>query len=47
TSPGVPSNLNNWDTALSQPFDLSIHDFNRFFNKLKLVIKVKSIQRNG
>ncbi|GJV60088.1 putative reverse transcriptase domain-containing protein [Tanacetum coccineum] len=43
TSHGVPSNLDNWDMALPQPFDFLIHDLYRFLNKPKLVIKVKSI----
>ncbi|GKG03454.1 hypothetical protein Tco_0311090, partial [Tanacetum coccineum] len=47
TSPGVPSNLDYWNAASLQPFNFTVYDFYRLFEKLKLVIKVKSIQRNG
>nr|GEU57154.1 putative ribonuclease H-like domain-containing protein [Tanacetum cinerariifolium] len=40
--PRVPSNLDNWDTASSQLFDIAIHDFYRLFNKMKLVIQLES-----
>nr|GEX54721.1 hypothetical protein [Tanacetum cinerariifolium] len=33
--------------ALLQPFEFSIHDFYGFFHKMKLIIKMESIQRNG
>ncbi|GJY91284.1 ribonuclease H-like domain-containing protein [Tanacetum coccineum] len=41
TSPGVPSNLDNWDTASPQLFDFAIHDYDWFLDELKLVIKMK------
>ncbi|GKD89467.1 hypothetical protein Tco_1364974 [Tanacetum coccineum] len=47
TSLGVPSNLDYWDTALLQPFNFTVHNLDGFLDKLKLVIKMKFIQRNG
>nr|GEV97017.1 hypothetical protein [Tanacetum cinerariifolium] len=44
TSPRVPPNLDNWDTALLQPFDFSIYDFYWFLDEMKLVINIESIQ---
>ncbi|GJW65660.1 hypothetical protein Tco_0117544 [Tanacetum coccineum] len=45
-SPRVPSNLDNWDTGLPQLFEFAIHDFNRLFNKMELVIHMETFQRN-
>ncbi|GJZ36565.1 hypothetical protein Tco_0582756 [Tanacetum coccineum] len=47
TSPRVPLNFDNWDTALLQSFDFSIHDFCGFLDKMKLVINMESIQRTA
>ncbi|GKG22924.1 hypothetical protein Tco_0388227, partial [Tanacetum coccineum] len=46
TSPRVPLNLDYWNAALLQLFNFTVHDFYRILDKLKLVIKVKSIQWN-
>ncbi|GJU46065.1 hypothetical protein Tco_1482351 [Tanacetum coccineum] len=45
TSPRVPMHFNNWDMALLKTFDLMIHDFDRLFNEMELVINLDSIQR--
>ncbi|GJW44080.1 retrovirus-related pol polyprotein from transposon TNT 1-94 [Tanacetum coccineum] len=47
TSPGVPLNLDDWNAALFQLFNLTIYDLYWFLNKMKLVINMESIQRNG
>ncbi|GJU94440.1 hypothetical protein Tco_1319196 [Tanacetum coccineum] len=45
TSPKVPTYLENWNTALLQMFDLTVHDLDKFFNEVELVIDLDFIQR--
>nr|GEV39901.1 retrovirus-related Pol polyprotein from transposon TNT 1-94 [Tanacetum cinerariifolium] len=42
TSPRVPSNFDNLDTALLQPFNFMIHDLFWFFNESRLLRYAKS-----
>nr|GFB20253.1 hypothetical protein [Tanacetum cinerariifolium] len=41
----VLTHLHNWDMALFQTFDLTVHDFDMFFNKVELAIDLDFIQR--
>ncbi|GKC53811.1 hypothetical protein Tco_1076556 [Tanacetum coccineum] len=45
TSPRVPAYLDNRNTALLQTFDLTIHDFDRFFNEVEFIVDSDIIQR--
>nr|GEX79444.1 ribonuclease H-like domain-containing protein [Tanacetum cinerariifolium] len=46
TSPRVPSDLDNWNAALLQPFDFTMHNFHGFFNEVEFIINVYFIRRN-
>ncbi|GJV13193.1 hypothetical protein Tco_1354734 [Tanacetum coccineum] len=43
TSPRIPAYLNDWDTALLQTFDFTVHDLDGFFNEVELVIDLDFI----
>ncbi|GJW92334.1 hypothetical protein Tco_0169887 [Tanacetum coccineum] len=40
TSYRVPSNLYDWNEALLQPLDLSVHNLYRLFNEMKIAINL-------
>ncbi|GJZ53836.1 hypothetical protein Tco_0608721, partial [Tanacetum coccineum] len=40
TSPRVPSDFDNWNAALLQPLDLTIHNFYWFFNEVEFIVNV-------
>nr|GEX03891.1 copia protein [Tanacetum cinerariifolium] len=44
STPRVPTNFNNRNPALLEPFHLSIHNFYRFLDKMQFVIKLNFIQ---
>ncbi|GJZ17991.1 retrovirus-related pol polyprotein from transposon TNT 1-94 [Tanacetum coccineum] len=45
-SPRVPTNFNNQNPALLEPFHLSIHNLHRFLDKIQFVVELNFIQRN-
>ncbi|GJV66675.1 hypothetical protein Tco_1482184 [Tanacetum coccineum] len=47
TSPRILTYLHDLDMALLQTFDLTVHDFDRFFNEVELVIDLDFIQWNS
>ncbi|KAL4565399.1 hypothetical protein LXL04_029493 [Taraxacum kok-saghyz] len=44
---GTPSNFDNRDSTLFQPFDFPIHDLDRFFHKVEFFVDLNLFQRNN
>ena len=40
---GVPANLHNRDTALLRLFDLTVHDFYRFFHEVEALVDLNLV----
>ncbi|GKA99766.1 hypothetical protein Tco_0827760 [Tanacetum coccineum] len=47
TSTRVPAYLDNQNTTLLLTFDLTVHDLDRFFDEVELVVDLNLIQRKG
>ncbi|GJV96813.1 hypothetical protein Tco_1548390 [Tanacetum coccineum] len=45
TSPRVPTYLDNRNAALLQTLDLTVHDLDRLFNEVKVIVNLDFIQR--
>ncbi|GJX53645.1 hypothetical protein Tco_0282014 [Tanacetum coccineum] len=43
TSPRVLTHFNTWNTTLLQTLDLTVHDLDRFFNEVELVVDLDFI----